>query len=73
MFERPSIKKDPPATAEKRLKEVRQNGESDDEFAETVQRLVSQAFPSLSIELQEEIAVESFLKGYRMLRLDMKH
>lgn len=54
MFERPSIKKDPPATAEKRLKEVRQKGKSDDEFAETVQRLVSQAFPSLSIEFKRK-------------------
>lgn len=58
-------RKDPPATARKRLEEVRQKGESDDEFAETVRRLVSQAFPSVSIELQEEIAAESFLKGYK--------
>lgn len=62
-------RKDPPATARKRLEEVRQKGESDDEFAETVRRLVSQAFPSVSIELQEEIAAESFLKGYKNAKI----
>lgn len=52
--------KSPPATARKRLEEVRQKGESDNEFSETVRGLVSQAFPSVSIKPQEEIAAESF-------------
>jgi hypothetical protein len=59
----------PPAEGKKELEEVRQKGEYDDEFAEHVRRLVSQAFPSLNIELQEKIAAESFLKGYKNAKI----
>ncbi|KAK3097999.1 hypothetical protein FSP39_015198 [Pinctada imbricata] len=62
-------RKDPPTTARKRLEDLRQKGETDDEFAEEARRLVARAFPSVAIALQEELAAEAFLKGYRNSRV----
>ncbi|VDH95933.1 Hypothetical predicted protein [Mytilus galloprovincialis] len=44
---------------------ARQHNEKNDEFAEKVRRLVSRAFPTSSIELQEELAAEHCLKGHK--------
>ena len=60
---------DPPTTARKRLEDLRQKGETDDEFAEEARRLVVRAFPTVNITLQEELAAEAFLKGYRNSRV----
>ena len=62
-------RKDPPTTARKRLEDLRQKGETDDEFAEEARRLVARAFPTVTITLQEELAAEAFLKGYRNSRV----
>ena len=61
--------KDPPTTARKRLEDLRQKGETDDEFAEEARRLVARAFPTVTLTLQEELAAEAFLKGYRNSRV----
>ncbi|CAG2253447.1 unnamed protein product [Mytilus edulis] len=45
--------------------ENRQHNEKNEEFAEEVRRLVSRAYPTSSIELQEELAAEHFLKGHK--------
>lgn len=63
-------RKDPPSKARNHLEEVRQKGEYNDEFTEIVRRLVLQVFPSVNIE---EIAAESFLKGYENAKSDMKN
>ena len=62
-------RKDPPTRSRKRLEDLRQKGETDDECAEEARRLVARAFPTVAIELQEELAAEAFLKGYRNSRV----
>ncbi|CAC5388412.1 unnamed protein product [Mytilus coruscus] len=43
----------------------RQHNEKNEEFAEEVKRLVSRAYSTSSIELQEELAAEHFSKGHK--------
>ena len=61
-------RKEPPNTARKKLSAIRQKSESNEEFAEEVRRLVGRAYPSVTIELQEELAAEAFLNGYKNAR-----
>ncbi|VDH98141.1 Hypothetical predicted protein [Mytilus galloprovincialis] len=49
--------------------EKKQHNEKNDEFAEEVRRLVSVAYPTSSIELQEELAAEHFLKGHKNTKI----
>ncbi|KAL5011242.1 hypothetical protein ScPMuIL_011676 [Solemya velum] len=58
-------RKEPPTTARKRLADLRQKHESNEQFAEEVRRLVTLAYPTVGMELQEELAAEAFLKGYK--------
>ena len=59
-------RKDPPSTIRRKLHELRQSKEqSADEFAEVVQKLVAQGYPTADRESQEEFAAEAFLMGYR--------
>ncbi|KAL5015456.1 hypothetical protein ScPMuIL_009726 [Solemya velum] len=58
-------RKEPPTTARKRLADLRQKHESNKQFAEEVRRLVTLAYPTVGMELQEELAAEAFLKGYK--------
>ena len=49
MMEDQFDRKDPPTTARKRLEDLRQKGETDDEFAKEARRLVARAFPTVAI------------------------
>ena len=62
-------RKEPPSTARKKLSDLRQHNEKNEEFAEEVRRLVSRAYPTSSIELQEELAAEHFLKGHKNAKI----
>ncbi|XP_061191756.1 uncharacterized protein LOC133199998 [Saccostrea echinata] len=62
-------RKDPPATVRRKLAEIRQKGESNDEFGEEVRRLITQAYPGTDLEMQDQLAAESFLRGYRNTRI----
>ena len=62
-------RKDPPATVRRKLAEIRQKGESNDEFGEEVRRLITQAYPGTDLEMQDQLAAESFLRGYRNSRI----
>lgn len=57
------------STARKKLSDLRQHNEKNEEFAEEVRRLVSRAYPTSSIELQEELAAEHFLKGHKNAKI----
>lgn len=62
-------RKDPPTTARQKLADLRQQKESSEEFAEEVQRLITLAYPGVSVDTQEKLAAETFLKGYRNARV----
>ena len=56
----------PTSTARRQLSELRQGKEASlGEFAEEVRRLVTLAYPTCTMELQDEFAAEAFLKGLR--------
>lgn len=48
---------------------MRQRGESNDEFGEKVRRLVTQAYPGTDLEMEDQLAAEAFLRGYRNSRI----
>ena len=62
-------RKDPPSTVRRKLAEMRQKGESNDEFGEEVRRLVTRAYPGTDLEMQDQLAAEAFLRGYRNSRI----
>ncbi|KAK6172537.1 hypothetical protein SNE40_016172 [Patella caerulea] len=62
-------RKEPPTTARKRLADLRQKHESNEEFSEEVRRLVTLAYKDVNLVLQDELAAEAFLKGYRNPRV----
>lgn len=47
------------------IAEIRQRGESNDEFGEEVRRLVTQAYHGTDLEMQDQLAAEAFLRCYR--------
>lgn len=49
----------------RKLAEIRQRGESNDEFGEEVRRLVTQEYPGTELEMQDQLAAE----GYRNFRI----
>lgn len=51
------------------LAEIRQRGESNDEFGEEVRRLVTQAYPGTDLEMQDQLAAKAFLRVYRNSRI----
>lgn len=62
-------RKNPPSTVRRKLADMRQRGESNDEFGEEVRRLVTQAYPGTDFEMQDQLAAEAFLRGYRNSRI----
>lgn len=58
-------RKEPPATARRKLNEYLQTKETLEEYAEQIRRLVTRAFPDNDPVFQEELAAEAFLRGYR--------
>lgn len=53
----------------KKLAEIRQRGESNDEIWEEVRRLVTQAYPGTDLEMQDQLAEEAFFRCYRNSRI----
>lgn len=49
----------------RKIAEIRQRGESNDEFGEEVRRLVTQEYPGTELEMQDQLAAE----GYRNSRI----
>lgn len=62
-------RKDPPSTLRRKLALMRQRGESNDEFGEEVRRLVTQTYPGTDLEMQDQLATQAFLRGYRNSRI----
>ena len=62
--------KDPASTICRKLADISQKGESNDEFGEEVRRLVTQAYPGTDLEMQDQLAAEAFLKGYQNSRIE---
>ncbi|KAK3098956.1 hypothetical protein FSP39_024662 [Pinctada imbricata] len=58
-------RKDPPTTVRRKLSEIRQRQESNEEFGEEIRRLVTRAYPGVDLLLQDQLAAEAFLKGYK--------
>ena len=56
----------PPTTARQQLSDMKQGKDTPmQEFGEEVRNLITLAYPTSPIELQEELAAEAFLKGLR--------
>ena len=59
-------RREPPSTARKKLMHMQQEmSVSNEVFADEVQRLVHMAYPEASRTMLEEVAVETFLSGYK--------
>ncbi|RXM33956.1 hypothetical protein EOD39_5080 [Acipenser ruthenus] len=61
--------KDPPTAVRRRLGELGQNKESSAEFVEGVRRLITLAYPGVELELQDQLAVDLFLKELRIQKV----
>ena len=61
--------KDPASTVCRKLADIKQKGESNDEFGEEVRHLVTQAYPGSDLEMQDQLAAEAFVRGYRNSRI----
>lgn len=64
-------RKDLPSTVNRKLAEIRKSGEYYDEFGEEVRRFATQAYPGTDLEMQDQLAAEVFLRGYRNSRIDV--
>ena len=53
----------------RKLAEFRQKGESNDDIGEEMHRLVTRAYPGTDLEMQDQLASEAFLRGYRNSRI----
>ena len=62
-------RKDPPATVRRMLSEIRQKQESNEEFGEEIRRLVTRAYPGVDVVMQDQLAAEAFLKGYKNTKI----
>ena len=62
-------RKEPSSTVRRKLAEIRQKGQSNDEFGEKVRRLVTQAYSGTDLEMKDLLAAEAFLSGYRKSRV----
>ena len=61
--------KDPASTVRRKLADIKQKGESNDEFGEEVRHLVTQAYPGSDLEMPDQLAAEAFVRGYRNSRI----
>ena len=52
--------KDPASTVRRKLADIKQKGESNDEFVEEVRHLVTQAYPGSDLEMPDQ----AFVRGY---------
>ena len=51
--------KDPASTVRRKLADIKQEGESNNEFGKEVRHLVTQAYPGTDLEMQDQIAAEA--------------
>ena len=59
-------KLEPPSTVRRQLVDIAQrNHQSNEEFAEEVNRLVTRAYPGMPVEMADQLAAEHFLRGYK--------
>ncbi|XP_069137250.1 uncharacterized protein [Argopecten irradians] len=62
-------RRDLPTTARNKLHDLLQKSLNNDEFGEEVRRLVTLAYPGVDLKLQDQLAAETFLKGYKNIRV----
>ena len=62
-------RKDPPVTLRRMLSEIRQKQESNEEFGEEIRRLVTRVYPGVDVVMQDQLAAEAFLKGYKNTKI----
>ena len=69
-LERRFGKRDPPATVRRKLSDFRQKPkETNEEFAEELNRLVIRAYLDVGLDVMEQLSAEHFLKGYKNNRI----
>lgn len=65
-------RRDPPTKICRKLSEIKQKEETNEELAEEIKRLVTRAYPTVGLDMQDQLAAEYFLKAIRMGRLPMR-